>query len=165
MASHTSFSEMVTIDCYCQDRFIDLLPVLDVDSHVSYEDLQAMWPAFQEILAIFPILRCGDGHSLTKYGRVFLCSTLFWVQSFWCAMWRRCCGVTESLVAFVWHLYAQAVYLQPRVQEEWGWEHRQVEGTNLPAAASSVFLRTWFVSILQYVTLLSFSFFPGAGMV
>jgi hypothetical protein len=56
------FSEMVTIDRYCQDRFIDLLPVLDVDSHVSYEDLTDMWPTFQEILAVFPNLRCGDGH-------------------------------------------------------------------------------------------------------
>lgn len=50
-------SEMVSIDRYCQDRFIDLLPVLDVDTHVSYEDLTDMWPAFQEILASFPNLR------------------------------------------------------------------------------------------------------------
>lgn len=73
-------SEMVTIDRYCQDRFIDLLPVLDVDSHVSYEDLTDMWPTFQEILAIFPNLRCGDGHNLTEYGRVFPYGTLFWVE-------------------------------------------------------------------------------------
>jgi hypothetical protein len=33
------------------------LPVLDVDTHVSYEDLTDMWPAFQEILASFPNLR------------------------------------------------------------------------------------------------------------
>ena len=80
--SHCScFSEMVTIDRYCQDRFIDLLPVLDVDSHVSYEDLTDMWPTFQDILAIFPNLRCGDGQNLNKYGRVFLYSTLFWVHS------------------------------------------------------------------------------------
>ncbi|XP_021936074.1 uncharacterized protein LOC110837829 isoform X2 [Zootermopsis nevadensis] len=50
-------SEMVTIDRYCQDRFIDLVPVLDVESHVSYEDLTDMWPTFQEILASFPNLR------------------------------------------------------------------------------------------------------------
>lgn len=52
-------SEMVTIDRYCQDRFIDLLPVLDVESHISYEDLTDMWPTFQEILASFPNLRYG----------------------------------------------------------------------------------------------------------
>lgn len=80
MAQCSCCSEMVTIDRYCQDRFIDLLPVLDVDSHVSYEDLTDMWPTFQEILAIFPNLRCGDGHNLTKYGRVFLYGTFFWVE-------------------------------------------------------------------------------------
>lgn len=51
---------MVTIDRYCQDRFIDLVPVLDVESHVSYEDLTDMWPTFQEILASFPNLRYVD---------------------------------------------------------------------------------------------------------
>jgi len=80
MAHCCCCSEMVTIDRYCQDRFIDLLPVLDVDSHVSYEDLTDMWPTFQEILAIFPNLRCGNGHNLIKYGRVFLYGTLFWVE-------------------------------------------------------------------------------------
>ncbi|KAJ9589645.1 hypothetical protein L9F63_017134, partial [Diploptera punctata] len=50
-------SEMVTLDRYCQDRFMELVPVLDVDSNVSYEDLTDMWPAFQEILASFPNLR------------------------------------------------------------------------------------------------------------
>ncbi|XP_069671476.1 uncharacterized protein [Periplaneta americana] len=50
-------SEMVTLDRYCQDRFVDLVPVLDVDAQVSYEDLADMWPAFQEALASFPNLR------------------------------------------------------------------------------------------------------------
>jgi hypothetical protein len=80
MSRRSCFNEMVTIDRYCQDRFIDLLPVLDVDSHVSYKNLTDMWPTFQEILAIFLNLRC-DGHNLNKYGRLFLYSTLFWVQS------------------------------------------------------------------------------------
>ncbi|XP_063217542.1 uncharacterized protein LOC134528147 [Bacillus rossius redtenbacheri] len=49
--------EMVTIDRYCQDRFVNLVPVLDVDAHVVYEDLRAdMWLTFQEILASFPNL-------------------------------------------------------------------------------------------------------------
>jgi hypothetical protein len=69
------FSEMVTIDRYCQDRFIDLLPVLDVDSHVSYEDLTDMWPTFQEILASFPNLRYGGDNYTTctfaHFGRLW----------------------------------------------------------------------------------------------
>jgi len=113
-------SEMVTIDRYCHDRFIDLLPVLDVDSHVSYEDLTDMWPTFQEILAIFPNLRCGDGHNLTKYGRVFLYGTLFWVKCAWCVIYRRLLGVSWSLIALLWRMCAQAVCLQHGVQEEWG---------------------------------------------
>lgn len=49
-----SKSEMVTIDRYCQDRFISLVPVLDVEPHVNYKHLAKMWPAFQEIIASFP---------------------------------------------------------------------------------------------------------------
>jgi hypothetical protein len=80
VATHLSScsSEMVTIDRYCQDRFIDLLPVLDVESHVSYEDLIDMWPTFQDILASFPNLRYGDEHAtFEKYGRMFLYSNYF----------------------------------------------------------------------------------------
>ncbi|XP_046384322.1 uncharacterized protein LOC124154554 isoform X2 [Ischnura elegans] len=52
-----SRSEMVTIDRYCQDHFVELVPVLEVDSHLCYEDLADMWPSFQEILSTFPTLR------------------------------------------------------------------------------------------------------------
>lgn len=51
------FSEMVTIDRYCHDRFIELLPVLDVDNSASIQDIADMWPAFQDILASFTNLK------------------------------------------------------------------------------------------------------------
>nr|CAD7571545.1 unnamed protein product [Timema californicum] len=50
-------SEMVTIDRYCLDRFVTLVPVLDVESHVTYDDLTDMWLILQEVLASFPTLR------------------------------------------------------------------------------------------------------------
>ncbi|XP_075233962.1 uncharacterized protein LOC142331764 [Lycorma delicatula] len=50
-------SEMVTIDRYCQDRFISLLPVLDVENTVTRQDINDMWSAFQEILASFTNLK------------------------------------------------------------------------------------------------------------
>lgn len=50
---------MVTIDRYCQDRFISLVPVLDVEPHVNCKLLAKMWPAFQEIIASFPNIRYG----------------------------------------------------------------------------------------------------------
>ncbi|XP_066585055.1 uncharacterized protein [Prorops nasuta] len=49
-------SEMVTLDRYCRDRHLDLVPTLDVDSNVSQHHLPQMWPVFQELLAIFPTL-------------------------------------------------------------------------------------------------------------
>nr|CAD7198949.1 unnamed protein product [Timema douglasi] len=49
--------EMVTIDRYCLDRFVTLVPVLDVESHVTYDDLTDMWLILQEVLASFPTLR------------------------------------------------------------------------------------------------------------
>nr|CAD7405719.1 unnamed protein product [Timema cristinae] len=52
-----SKSEMVTIDRYCLDRFVTLVPVLDVESHVTYDDLTDMWLILQEVLASFPTLR------------------------------------------------------------------------------------------------------------
>ncbi|KAG8227825.1 hypothetical protein J437_LFUL008469 [Ladona fulva] len=52
-----SRSEMVTIDRYCQDHFVELIPVLEVDAHLCYEELSDMWPSFQEILSTFPTLR------------------------------------------------------------------------------------------------------------
>lgn len=51
-----SRSEMVTLDRYCRDRHLDLIPALDVDSNVSQRHLTQMWPVFQELLAIFPSL-------------------------------------------------------------------------------------------------------------
>ncbi|KAK0163427.1 hypothetical protein PV327_007111 [Microctonus hyperodae] len=51
-----SRSEMVTLDRYCRDRHLDLVPTLDVDSNVSQRHLTQMWPVFQELLAIFPSL-------------------------------------------------------------------------------------------------------------
>ncbi|XP_015587656.1 uncharacterized protein LOC107264182 [Cephus cinctus] len=51
-----SRSEMVTLDRYCRDRHLDLVPALDVDSNVSQRHLTQMWPVFQELLATFPSL-------------------------------------------------------------------------------------------------------------
>ncbi|KAK9298691.1 hypothetical protein QLX08_008058 [Tetragonisca angustula] len=51
-----SKSEMVTLDRYCRDRHLDLVPTLDVDSNVGQHYLSQMWPIFQELLAIFPSL-------------------------------------------------------------------------------------------------------------
>ncbi|CAL7951857.1 unnamed protein product [Xylocopa violacea] len=51
-----SKSEMVTLDRYCRDRHLDLVPTLDVDSNVSQHHLPQMWPIFQELLAVFPSL-------------------------------------------------------------------------------------------------------------
>ncbi|XP_076162883.1 uncharacterized protein LOC143144407 isoform X2 [Ptiloglossa arizonensis] len=51
-----SKSEMVTLDRYCRDRHLDLVPTLDVDSNVSQHHLSQMWPIFQELLAVFPSL-------------------------------------------------------------------------------------------------------------
>ncbi|XP_043476620.1 uncharacterized protein LOC122507780 [Leptopilina heterotoma] len=51
-----SRSEMVTLDRYCKDRHLDLVPALDVDSNVTQRHLSQMWPIFQELLATFPSL-------------------------------------------------------------------------------------------------------------
>ncbi|KAG7208569.1 hypothetical protein KM043_014782 [Ampulex compressa] len=51
-----SKSEMVTLDRYCKDRHLDLVPTLDVDSNVGQHHLAQMWPIFQELLAVFPSL-------------------------------------------------------------------------------------------------------------
>ncbi|XP_014225797.1 uncharacterized protein LOC106651683 [Trichogramma pretiosum] len=51
-----SRSEMVTLDRYCRDRHLELIPALDVDSNVSVRHLSQMWPLFQELLATFPSL-------------------------------------------------------------------------------------------------------------
>ncbi|XP_015123310.1 uncharacterized protein LOC107045521 isoform X1 [Diachasma alloeum] len=48
--------EMVTLDRYCRDRHIDMIPALDVDQNVSQRHLNQMWPVFQEVLATFPSL-------------------------------------------------------------------------------------------------------------
>ncbi|KAH0951694.1 hypothetical protein HN011_012504 [Eciton burchellii] len=51
-----SKSEMVTLDRYCRDRHLDIVPALDVDSNVGQHHLTQMWPIFQELLAVFPSL-------------------------------------------------------------------------------------------------------------
>ncbi|XP_011310616.1 uncharacterized protein [Fopius arisanus] len=48
--------EMVTLDRYCRDRHIDMIPALDVDQNISQRHLNQMWPVFQEVLATFPSL-------------------------------------------------------------------------------------------------------------
>ncbi|XP_046665376.1 uncharacterized protein LOC124357531 isoform X2 [Homalodisca vitripennis] len=50
-------SDMVMIDRYCHDRFVNLLPVLDIDNSVQRQDLEEMWPTFQDIVASFTNLR------------------------------------------------------------------------------------------------------------
>lgn len=47
---------MIAIDRRAQDRFINLVPVLDVDDNVTGENLETMWQTFQEILTCFPNL-------------------------------------------------------------------------------------------------------------
>lgn len=49
-------SEMVTLDRYCRDRHLELVPAMDVDSNVGQRHLPQMWPIFQELLATFPSL-------------------------------------------------------------------------------------------------------------
>ncbi|KAK6621143.1 hypothetical protein RUM43_011449 [Polyplax serrata] len=48
--------EMVAIDRKSQDRFVTLVPVLDVDDNFTGENLDSMWQTFQEILTCFPNL-------------------------------------------------------------------------------------------------------------
>ncbi|GLH15836.1 Poly [ADP-ribose] polymerase tankyrase [Gryllus bimaculatus] len=50
--------QMITLDRYCQDRFMSLLPVLDVDASVTLDDLDDMWPAFREVVSTFPNASC-----------------------------------------------------------------------------------------------------------
>lgn len=45
---------MVSIARYCQDRFLTLVPVLDVEESVELVHLATMWPAFQQLVASFP---------------------------------------------------------------------------------------------------------------
>ncbi|XP_072155100.1 uncharacterized protein [Bemisia tabaci] len=45
--------EMLSIDRYCQDRFISLVPVLEVETDVKKTDLKNMWPLFQQVMAVF----------------------------------------------------------------------------------------------------------------
>jgi hypothetical protein len=45
----------------------------------------------------------------------------------------------------LWHMCVQAVCLQHGVQDEWGSEHGQMEGINIPAVLLSVSPRTLFV--------------------
>lgn len=44
---------MLSIDRYCQDRFISLVPVLEVETDVKKTDLKNMWPLFQQVMAVF----------------------------------------------------------------------------------------------------------------
>lgn len=41
---------------FTRDRYLELIPVLDVDSNVSLRHLSQMWALFQELLATFPSL-------------------------------------------------------------------------------------------------------------
>ncbi|KAF4523546.1 hypothetical protein B566_EDAN011994 [Ephemera danica] len=47
-------SEVVSITRYCQDRFITLVPVLDVEECVELVHLPSMWLAFQKYITSFP---------------------------------------------------------------------------------------------------------------
>lgn len=46
----------VVVFLFYRDRYLELVPALDVDSNVSHRHLSQMWPVFQELLAVFPSL-------------------------------------------------------------------------------------------------------------
>jgi hypothetical protein len=50
-------SEVVSITRYCQDRFLTLVPVLDVEECVELIHLPNMWPAFQKFITSFPDIK------------------------------------------------------------------------------------------------------------
>lgn len=45
--------EMLSIDRYCKERFVDFVPAFDVDSSVAAADLRALVPAVKEIQGLF----------------------------------------------------------------------------------------------------------------
>ncbi|CAB3359835.1 Hypothetical predicted protein [Cloeon dipterum] len=49
-----SKSELMSVARYCQDRFLTLVPVLDVEDCVEESQLSLMWPVFQQLVASFP---------------------------------------------------------------------------------------------------------------
>ncbi|XP_065213824.1 uncharacterized protein LOC135840977 [Planococcus citri] len=50
-------SEIVYLDRYTQDRFVNLVPVLEIESQITDEILLKMWPIFQKFLSSFSNLR------------------------------------------------------------------------------------------------------------
>lgn len=51
------FSEIVYLDRYTQDRFVNLVPVIEIESQISDDVLSKMWPVFQKYLSSFSNLR------------------------------------------------------------------------------------------------------------
>jgi hypothetical protein len=47
------FSDLLTLEKFCHERFIDLVPVLDVSPSVSYPDLSDLYYDIQEFLSCF----------------------------------------------------------------------------------------------------------------
>jgi hypothetical protein len=50
-------SELMSIARYCEDRFLTLVPVLDVEECVDESQLTIMWPVFQQLISSFPNVR------------------------------------------------------------------------------------------------------------
>jgi hypothetical protein len=47
----------MSIARYCEDRFLTLVPVLDVEECVDESQLTIMWPVFQQLISSFPNVR------------------------------------------------------------------------------------------------------------
>lgn len=72
-------SEMIAIDRRAQDRFITLVPVLDVDDSVS-EAVDSLWPTLHEILTCFPSLEyVYNAYSYPFSLQVVTNSDLLWI--------------------------------------------------------------------------------------
>ena len=50
-------SMLIEFDRFCQQRFVTLVPVLDVSHHVDYEKLTSLYPLFLDYLSCFTYTR------------------------------------------------------------------------------------------------------------
>ena len=46
-------SDLLSIDRFCRERFVDFVPAVDVDAAVTAAELPAMVNAFKEVLGAF----------------------------------------------------------------------------------------------------------------
>ena len=48
-----SFSDLLSVDRFCRERFVDLVPSVDVDATATDRDLGGMLAEFREVLGAF----------------------------------------------------------------------------------------------------------------